>query len=203
MYSNKIQLKRGKALDLRLSVDGGDFLPGSTLPELEIRVGEADGSSLVAKFDTAGTDGYASLTRSRQLRLTATVEKMNSLAVGSYFYDIYVTPPEGSRTKKGSGVATITGGSATSNPVLASAAALTVPDIGTDFFDVSGTTGITSIAASRQGRVVTLRFTDASPGTVADGNNLKLASTFSPTTDDVLTLRCDGTNWYEVARSAN
>lgn len=67
---------------------------------------------------------------------------------------------------------------------------------------VIGTTGITSITATgHSGAVITLVF--AAALTVTDGSNLKLASSFTATADDTLTLACDGTNWYEVARSVN
>ena len=38
---------------------------------------------------------------------------------------------------------------------------------------------------------------------VTVGSNLKLKGNFVTTADDCLTLACDGTNWYEMARSAN
>ena len=83
---------------------------------------------------------------------------------------------------------------------VASAAAVTLPAY-TDVVQVTGTTGITSIAASRPGRRVTLIFADAL--TVTDGGNLRLAGNFVTTVDDTLTLACDGTNWHEVGRSVN
>jgi hypothetical protein len=85
---------------------------------------------------------------------------------------------------------------------VSSAATLTLPPFG-QHFTVNGTTGITTITANRTvfSTPVTLRFTTSL--TVSDGNNLKLAGDFSAGADDTLTLICDGTNWYEVARSAN
>lgn len=67
---------------------------------------------------------------------------------------------------------------------------------------ISGTTGITSITATgHSGAVVVLVFQGAL--TVTDGSNLKLAGDFTTTADDTLTLACDGTGWYEVARAVN
>jgi hypothetical protein len=67
---------------------------------------------------------------------------------------------------------------------------------------ISGTTTITSIFADLQaGRRITLIFQGAL--TVTDGSNLKLNGNFVTTSDDTLTLVCDGTNWYEVSRSVN
>lgn len=84
---------------------------------------------------------------------------------------------------------------------VASAAALTIP-AGQRVVTITGTTGITSITATgHSGAVITLVF--AAALTVTDGSNLKLASSFTATADDTLTLACDGTNWYEVARSVN
>jgi hypothetical protein len=92
---------------------------------------------------------------------------------------------------------------ATSNAAqsVASAAALTLPQ-GVRVVTVTGTTGITSIVATgHSGHVVTLIF--AGILTVTDGSNLKLASSYTTTADDTLTLACDGVSWYEVARSVN
>lgn len=82
---------------------------------------------------------------------------------------------------------------------VASATELVLGD-GT-FFTVTGTNNITSIAAasSLQGRLVVLKFAEALNFT--KGNNLKLASTMSTTANDTITLICDGTDWYEIARS--
>ena len=86
-------------------------------------------------------------------------------------------------------------------PSAASAASLTLP-VGADAIVVTGTTTITSIsAAGNARRVVTLNFTGAL--TVTDGSNLKLAGNFVTTGDDTLTLYCDGTNWFEIARAVN
>ena len=38
---------------------------------------------------------------------------------------------------------------------------------------------------------------------MTDGSNLKLAGNFVTTADDVITLVCDGTNWFEMSRSVN
>lgn len=89
------------------------------------------------------------------------------------------------------------------NSVTVASAATTILPTGFDVLPVTGTTGITSISASGadKGRRVTLVFESAL--TVTDGSNLKLAGDFTTTADDTLTLVCDGTNWFEVCRSAN
>jgi uncharacterized protein YaiE (UPF0345 family) len=71
------------------------------------------------------------------------------------------------------------------------------------YFYITGTNNITSVAAadSTAGRLAILRFADVL--TFTDGNNLKLAGNMSTTADDTITLICDGTNWYEMCRSAN
>lgn len=84
---------------------------------------------------------------------------------------------------------------------ISSASAITLPVQG-DIFKITGTTNITSLAAtSCQGRSVRLVFTGAL--TVINGTNLRLSSDFTTTADATLTLSCDGVNWFEVARSAN
>ena len=88
-----------------------------------------------------------------------------------------------------------------SAPTVASSATLILPP-GEDVFVISGTTGITGITATGwTGRTVRLVFQGSL--TVTDGSNLKLAGDFVTTANDVLTLTCDGTNWYECSRSAN
>lgn len=84
---------------------------------------------------------------------------------------------------------------------LASAATVTLPTGNGEFYEITGTTTITSVAASYYGRRVTLKF--AGILTFTDGSNLKLNANFVTSADDTITLVCDGTNWFEVARSAN
>ena len=84
---------------------------------------------------------------------------------------------------------------------IASATALTLP-VGPDQIIVTGTTTITSIVATGQARrTVTLQFTGIL--TFTAGSNLKLAGNFVTSADDTITLYCDGTNWFELARSVN
>jgi hypothetical protein len=83
---------------------------------------------------------------------------------------------------------------------VASAATVTLP-YHSDYFNITGTTTVTSVTASWIGRRVTLKF--AGILTFTDGSNLKLNGNFVTSADDTITLVCDGTNWFEAARSAN
>lgn len=86
---------------------------------------------------------------------------------------------------------------------IASATTIAVRPNG-DYFNITGTADITGITASYAGREVTLKFAGtAATNGVVDGSNLKLAGNFGYTPDDAIRLTCDGTNWYEVSRSAN
>lgn len=67
-----------------------------------------------------------------------------------------------------------------------------------NFFNITGTTTITSITAKPAGTVVWLRF--AGILTVTSGSNLKLNGNFLTAADATLELVSDGTNWYEVSR---
>lgn len=82
---------------------------------------------------------------------------------------------------------------------LASATTLTVPQ--GRFFAFTGTANVTRMTAGTSGQVVT--FICASTETLTDGVNLKLASNFSGTADDVITLVAQDTFWVEVDRSVN
>lgn len=69
---------------------------------------------------------------------------------------------------------------------------------------ITGTTSIDTINtcdAANQGRHVVLIFDGIL--TVNDASNLRIAGAFTTTADDTLSLMCDGTNWYEIARSVN
>ena len=79
-------------------------------------------------------------------------------------------------------------------PTVASSSTVTLPS-GHKTVIISGTTGITSVTTSFPGDRVSLLFEDTL--TVTDGSNLKLGGNFSATADDILTLTCDGTNWYQ------
>lgn len=83
---------------------------------------------------------------------------------------------------------------------VASAAAL-VPT--GNVFHVTGTTTVTSITST--GILAGSRITIIFDGvlTFTDGSNLKLAGDFTTSAADSITLVYDGTNWHEVARSAN
>jgi hypothetical protein len=84
---------------------------------------------------------------------------------------------------------------------VASASTIAIP-IGQAVVSITGTTNIATITATgHSGARVTLVFAGAL--TVTDGSNLRLAGNFTSTADDTLTLVCDGTTWYEVARSVN
>lgn len=97
-----------------------------------------------------------------------------------------------------------TGGASSNNPAapsVASASSISIPTAH-DVVTITGTTNIDTISLEgHSGHVVTLIFGGAL--TVNDGSNLKLAGNFVTTADDTLMLACDGTNWYEVSRSAN
>lgn len=88
-------------------------------------------------------------------------------------------------------------------PVVASAATVTLPPM-TDLISISGTVQITAINPSAVGRRVTLQFTDAAPGGIADAGNLRLAGVFTPAQYGTITLAyAGGSVWVEVSRSVN
>jgi parallel beta-helix repeat protein len=83
---------------------------------------------------------------------------------------------------------------------IASGATITLLPSG-EYFNITGTSNITSVTASWAGRRVVLKF--AGILTFTDGSNLKLAGNFVTSADDTIALVCDGTNWHEVSRSVN
>lgn len=98
----------------------------------------------------------------------------------------------------------MTGGSLVAGNGAAVASATTTALLAGNVFHITGTTTITTLNtcnAANAGRQVVLIFDGVL--TFTDGNNLKLAGNFVTTADDTITLHCDGTNWYEAARSVN
>lgn len=91
-------------------------------------------------------------------------------------------------------------------PSLTSAASIRLPEWDDVIFIAAGAvTAITSIEASWAGRTVTLRFPSTSTITLAHGSNVFLSggATWSASPRGVITLMCDGTNWYQTSRSNN
>lgn len=85
--------------------------------------------------------------------------------------------------------------------VSAVSGVLTVPLAeNTVFLTGSTVTSIDSKSCAK-GRILTLIGNAAL--TVVDGNNLKLNGNWTVAASYTLTLICDGTNWYELSRSAN
>lgn len=66
----------------------------------------------------------------------------------------------------------------------------------------SADTTITAFDDALTGQFLFLIFTTAH-STIAESGNIKLASAFTSSADDTMTLIFDGTNWYEIARSVN
>lgn len=81
---------------------------------------------------------------------------------------------------------------------VASAATVVLGNDG-NFFDITGTTTITSITAKSAGTVVQLQFDGIL--TLTNGSNLKLSSTMTTAANSTIALVSDGTNWYEIGRS--
>jgi hypothetical protein len=83
------------------------------------------------------------------------------------------------------------------------AGAIIIPQDG-DTFHLTGTAAITDITVNPWDNGRLIRLIWDSTATLADGANVKIAATpFGGTADDVMTLVCDGTAWYETSRSVN
>lgn len=68
-----------------------------------------------------------------------------------------------------------------------------------NYYDITGTNAIDSIAAQTVGKVVALQFDDIL--TITDGGNLKLHGNFVTAAEATLVLQSDGTDWYELSRA--
>ena len=81
---------------------------------------------------------------------------------------------------------------------VASASTIILGEDG-NFFDITGTTTITSITIKQAGTVVFLQFDGIL--TLTDGSNLKLDSNFVTAAESTICLVSDGTNWWEISRT--
>jgi len=68
-----------------------------------------------------------------------------------------------------------------------------------NYYDITGTTNLDSIAAQTVGKIVALQF-DAIL-TMTDGGNLKLIGDFVTAAGATMVLQSDGTDWYEFSRT--
>ena len=68
-----------------------------------------------------------------------------------------------------------------------------------NYYDITGTTAIDSIAAQAVGKFVLLQFDGVL--TITDGGNLSLEGNFVTATGATLVLQSDGTDWFEMSRA--
>lgn len=83
---------------------------------------------------------------------------------------------------------------------ITAASTIAIPDSKETIFAITGSTTINNITATFNGHVITLRFSGACTVTANSGNIKMLNGNFTGAANGRLTLECDGTNWYEVAR---
>ena len=86
-------------------------------------------------------------------------------------------------------------------PAVASGAGEIALPVPYRYVTLTGTSAVTGLKAIHGGAITTLKTT--ATASLTDGENLKLAGNFSGTADDTITLICDGTNFFEMSRSAN
>ncbi len=75
------------------------------------------------------------------------------------------------------------------------------PSSATSVATITGSSTITGITATYAGHELKLLFTGTAQ--LTDGSNLKLSGNFTGVADRTISLYCNGTNWYELARSDN
>lgn len=117
----------------------------------------------------------------------------SSPTVGDTWCDTSVTPPF-CKVYDGTTWAAM---SFTKGADVASSTSMTLGNDG-NFFDITGTTTITSITAKAAGFYACMQFDGAL--TVTDGSNLKLNGDLTTAAETVLCMVSDGTNWYETSR---
>lgn len=214
----------GAADDLTIKVDGDDdssiILDSDGTGADAVKIGATNAAGGIDV--DAGTNGIDVLATGGAVTIGSTKNAASSIALtanGGADETIVVTNTQGT----GAGAVTLTATAGGITQTVAAGKAITLNgttnlkvgsnvaspaggelDLGDgNYFYITGTNNITSIAAAdaTDGRMIVLRFADVL--TFTDGNNLKLAGNLSTTADDTITLICDGTNCYEMARSVN
>lgn len=150
------------------------------------------GLTLTTGGDITSETGRLSLTeREAAPSQTANAGKVYTIDDGAGKTDL--------RVRFGTGTDVVLGKEGSAPQEVASANTITVKDAGpATVVKVTGSTEIKKITATRPNHLLTLIFT----GTlfIANGENLKLASSVRATPGFTITLICDGTNWEEVSR---
>lgn len=165
-----------------VNITRGNTLPNSSQKaDFHNLIDQATGS--VSNIVNADIDSGAAIANSK-LNLT-TITQDVTLSGTNTLSGVTTMSSKIFKEAKGADVASVAG-------------TITLGDDG-NFFDITGTNAITSITAKAAGTIVTLQFD--STASLVDGSNLKLNSNFTGATDRTITLRSDGTNWFEVGRS--
>lgn len=89
---------------------------------------------------------------------------------------------------------------ATGMAIVASAATITLPNVG-GLFEVTGTTEVKKITIQKAGTIIRLKLKETVK--IVKGENLKMSATFEGTAEDIVEFVSDGTNWLECSTSAN
>jgi hypothetical protein len=197
----QIACREGEVLYFSLLAQYSGTVPGASFCKVGFIFKDEDGititSDLSAAFEPGAT--YAEHTYLSGPAPAGTIYAVPSVEITSgspsgtiYYFDDFLAVKRSQFAQEASYSIT--------TPTVASASGLTLPDR-PDVIIISGTTDISSVTASRPNRRATLIFEDAL--TFIDGGNLKLAGNLVTTTNDTITLVCDGTDWYETARSVN
>lgn len=155
------------------TINGGDAAKIINVNSAESAYQLSTFKALLEAIVAGGLTVNTALTAASTLTVTGALAANAALTMGSIF-----------KSKKGADVA--------------STGTMTLGDDG-NVFDITGTTGITSIVIKTAGTRALLQFDDVL--TVTDGSNLKLQGDFVTAADSVLELFSDGTNWHEISRN--
>lgn len=99
----------------------------------------------------------------------------------------------------------VNGGSIIDNPIVTFSDGDTTPDISTSNYFITANTTATSITNFDNGvsKKTIVVFCGDSNTTIVDGGTLKIAGNLVCTSDDVIALYFNGTNWIQLYRSVN
>ena len=107
----------------------------------------------------------------------------------------------GLRARMPTGTDVVLAKQATGAQEIASGSTITPLDAGpVTVIKLTGTAEVKKITATRPNHMLAIIFTATAK--LVDGENLKLIESKAGTADDVVTLVCDGTNWYQCASLA-
>lgn len=201
--SNWFSNNTGVNLQIEDAVDsviiGGNQMYGSTAKSIQL---SADNAVITGNLISGGDDGIFVRSTASVVQITGNIISGMS-GYGINLLETPITVQIGSNLFTSNTTGNVSSGAVV--PTIASATNMTLLG-NSDTYNISGTTNIATILGGWEGRTVRLVFAGALTITNATGtqNSVRLsgAVNFTTTANAALSLKHNGTQWYETGRAA-